>query len=422
MEDIPLLSYKEVLQAIENKENHLLIGNGFNYGLGIDTGYKSIFQRMIEENRSVYEEAKPIIEKCHYDIEEFIGELEKEIESTNSFLKKYVNNKIKFDFMKATHEIVKSEIKDIYAEKNEGIFLLLQNFTNYFTLNYDSFLYLLLLKYKTVDKDKKDSIAFQPSLNFIEKDMDNKHNDIYKEIMDARKKGELEINLGGDDRLMKKSLGSLTKSHFITEVKAYSKTNKKGWKTKDIDKVVNLIFEEENRIKALNHVDDGSRQLNLFGNEKEFVFDTQSKTQNLFFLHGAFHIYKDRHCIKKITQESDKALYDRLEKILNSDNKDIICVFQHKDKIDAINKDEYLTNCLNKLGQLSGNMMIIGCSLSDNDNHIFDKINNSNIERVYISTLLKEKEKCYNLAKKEFPLKDIYLFDAETISYEIVDN
>ena len=33
-------------------------------------------------------------------------------------------------------------------KKNEGIYLLLREFTNYFTLNYDSFLYMLLLKYK----------------------------------------------------------------------------------------------------------------------------------------------------------------------------------------------------------------------------------------------------------------------------------
>ncbi len=48
--------------------------------------------------------------------------------------------------MKATQEIVKSNIKNIYAEKNEGIFLLLKNFTNYFTLSYDPLIYILLLK------------------------------------------------------------------------------------------------------------------------------------------------------------------------------------------------------------------------------------------------------------------------------------
>lgn len=66
-------------------------------------------------------------------------------------------------------------------------------------------------------------------------------------------------------------------------------------------------------------------------------------------------------------------------------------------------------------------MVIIGSSLADNDNHIFEQINNSAIETVFISSLLREIEKNYKLAKLRFPSKKIYLFDAETISYEIPD-
>ncbi len=415
MEDIVLLNYNEVLRDIQDKDNHLLIGNGFNYGLGINTGYKSIFQKMIENNQDMYKEAMSMMEECCFDLEEFIGKLEGDIDNNNLFLKKYVRNKVKFDFMQATHEIVKSEIKSIYAEKNEGVFLLLQNFTNYFSLNYDSFLYILLLKYKSISDEEKNSIAFQPSIKFIEADFDTKQNDIYTEIKEARDNGTLTINLGAN-RSMEKSCSTLTKSHFTTEIKEYSKT--KGWKPKDVDRVVKRIIEEEQRNKLLNKVDDGSKQLTLFGSEPEFVF-VNSKTQNLFFLHGAFHIYKDGRRIKKITQQSDKALYDKLEEIINDNKKDIVCVFQHKDKAEAINNNEYLLNCLNKLGGLIGNMVIIGSSLADNDNHIFEKIESSGVNTVYISTLSKEKEKQYELAKAKFPTKNIFLFDADTISYEI---
>jgi hypothetical protein len=421
MEDIKLLTYKEVLIEIEGVENHLLIGNGFNYGLGINTGYKSIFLKMIENNLGVYRAALPMVEESGFDLEEFIGRLEKDIDSDNLFLKKYICNKIKLDFMQAAHEIVKSEIKNIYAEKNEGPFLLLQNFTNYFSLNYDSCLYLLLLKYKTIDKEDKNTIAFETSLKFIEDDLDRKQNNIYTEIKEARKNGNLEINFGDEESLMKKAFRYLTKLHFLTEVKDYSKSNKRGWKTKDINRVVKQIFEEENQIRVLSKVDDGSKQLNLFENESEFVFDVKSKTQNLFFLHGAFHIFKDGISTKKITQLSDKALYERLEEILNSDNKDIVCVFQHKNKQNVIEKDEYLLNCFNKLGELSGNMIVIGSSLADNDNHIFNQIESSNVETVYISTLQKDAERFSKLAKDKFPSKNIYLFDAETISYEIIE-
>lgn len=419
-EDILLLKYEEVLLKIKDKENHLLIGNGFNYGLGINTGYKSIFQKMIENNRGVYKEAMPMVNECCFDLEEFIGRLERDIDEKNLFLRKYVRNKVKFDFMQATHEIVKAEIKNIYAEKNEGVFLLLQNFTNYFSLNYDSFLYILLLKHKTTDNAQKNTIIFEPSIKFVEMDMDIKQNNIYTEIKEARDNGILKVSFGETDISMEKSFSKLTKSHFVTEVREYSKTNKKGWKTKDIDKVVKTIFEEEQRNRVINNVDDGSKQLSLFGGNDEFIFDLSSKTQNLFFLHGAFHIYKDGKSIKKITQQSDKALYDRLEEIINDDTKDVVCIFQHKNKIDAIQKNDYLQRCLNKLTELSGNMVIIGSSLADNDNHIFEKINNSKISTLYISVLSKEKEKYFKLTNEKFPTKDVFLFDAETISYELI--
>lgn len=421
-ETIKVLSYYEVLEKIESQEIHLLIGNGFNYGLGINTGYQSIFQKMIENNRGIYKDAMKMVEDCNYDIEGFIGKLEADIEPENSFLRKYVGNKVKLDFMQATHEIVKSEIKNIYAEKNEGIFLLLQNFTNYFSLNYDSFLYLLLLNFKPTFNDEKNVIALQPSIKFKEEDLNESQDNIYKEIKEAREKGKLEINFGDKSNLVKKPFSKLTKSHFLTEVKEYSKTNNKGWKTKDIDRVVKTIFEEEQRNRMLQKVDDGSRQLNLFGNEREFIFNINSKTQNLFFLHGAFHIYKDGHSVKKITQQTDKALYNRLEDVLNNEEQDIVCVFQNENKTDVINKNGYLLNCHKKLRDLNGNMVIIGSSLADNDNHIFEQINNSAVDTLYISTLLKNKDESLQLAKDKFPSKKIYLFDAGTISYELPDD
>ncbi len=289
-------------------------------------------------------------------------------------------------------------------------------------LNYDSFLYLLLLKYKPLTGNENNAIVLLPSIKFIEKDLNESQTNIYREIKAAREKGELEVNFGNESDLMKKPFNKLTKGHFSTEVKEYSKTNNKGWKGKDIDRVVKSIFEEEKRNSLLKKIDDGYKQLNLFADTPEFIFDVNSKTQNLFFLHGAFHIFKDGQSIKKITQQSDKALYDKLEEVLNNENQEIVCVFQHENKTDVINKNEYLNKCLVKLGEIAGNLVIIGCSLSDNDNHIYEQINNSTIDTVYISTLLKMKEKNLKLAQEKFQSKEIYLFDAESISYELPEN
>lgn len=421
METSTILNYKEVLERIKNQDNHLLIANGFNYGLGVKTGYRDIFKKMTKNNKEIYNDAIEMIENSGFDLEYFIGKLEEDINQDNIFLKKYVSNKVKLDFMQATHEIVKEEIKNIYAEKNDGIFILLKEFTNYFTLNYDTLLYLLLLKYKPIENEKKNTIVFQPSLKFIEEDLDTQQNNIYTEIKNARVNGTLRLNLGSDANSLEKDCKMLTKTHFVAEIKEYSKTFKKGWQTKDIDRVVKTIFQEEKSNEFLKKIDDGSKQLTLFDNT-EFVFDVNSSTQNLFFLHGAFHIYKDGESFKKITQQSDKALYEKLEEVLNNEEQEVVCVFQHEDKTDVINKNEYLKSSLNKLALISGNLVVIGSSLADNDNHIFEQINNSNIDTLYISTLLKTKEKSLELAKEKFPTKNIYLFDAETISYEIPED
>ena len=64
----------------------------------------------------------------------------------------------------------------------------------------------------------------------------------------------------------------MAKKHFVSSIEMYSKKQNKGWKTKDIEKVVKKILEEEKKNKVLSAVDDGSRQM-VFEGMSEFVFD-----------------------------------------------------------------------------------------------------------------------------------------------------
>ncbi len=414
-EEITLLKYPEILEKIDGKECHLLLGNGFNRGLGVNTSYSAIFQKMLQNDLGIYKDAEDIVKKCNFNLEKFIGELIKDIDKQNIFLQKYVANKVKQDFMRATHEIVKEGIKNIYAEQNEGVYILLKHFQNYFTLNYDSFLYLLLLNFKLEER----TLVFQSTLKFIEEDLDILQNNIYAEIKEAREKGVLNFTFRKEK--ISHGMNTLTKSNFIAEIRVYSKQKSKGWTKKDIEKVVDSILEEEKKNPVLKKVDDGSRPQTLFGSTTEFVFGIAKETQNLFFLHGAFHIYRDGKIEKKITRTTDKALYDKLEQILNNDEKEVVCVFQSENKIEAINKSEYLKKALQKLSVLSGSLVIIGSSLDDNDSHIFAQIESSKVDSIYISTRENSKIKNFNKAKKLFPTKNIFLFEAESITYELPD-
>lgn len=409
------LKYDDVLQAIRNTENHLLVGNGFNRSLAVDTSYKNIFLKMMESDYSVYTDVQEMVERCHYDLEVFIGELCNSIPQSDIFLPKYIGNKIKLDFMRAAQEIVKSEVRKVYSKEKEGVFLLLKNFTNYFTLNYDSLLYLLLMKYKP-ENDRV--IAFQPTLEFLKGELNAQHDNIYNEIKTARDKGILNLKLGINEDILNEPLRMVTKTHFIMEIQKYVKRYNKGWTYKDIERTVALILEEEKNEDRIDSADDGFRLHSLF-EDNEYEYDTTALTQNLFFLHGAFHIYKDGKVIKKITKDTNKALYDRLEEVLNDNNKELICIFKSDNKQDDINKSEYLQRGLDKLLALSGNMVIIGCAFSDNDRHVFNQINQSAIDTLYISGMGKDIEHICANAKGYFPDKKIVMFDAGTISYAV---
>lgn len=409
----PLYNYKDILTALESTDDHchLLLGNGFNSSLGINTSYKNIFTEM-KKDYPEYSLQESFMENKSYDVELLINELKGTIERTHTqyeFLCKFIEAKVKFDFMKACYSIVKGELKKIYQEKNEGVHLLFKNFTNFFSLNYDPLLYLLLMNFK--ESDNK-AIAFLNSASYIQEDLDTQQNDIYTEIQKARESGKIKTTIGKGDS-SELDLKVVTKDYFQKVVKNHFKS--KGWKTKDIEKVCDLIWEKEKGNKKIEGISDGFRQ---------GIYTPDVLAPNIFFLHGAFHIYLSKDKILKITQTQNKAFYDKLEEVINADDEDIICVLTNKseDKKEQINDNKYLKDSLEKLSQLDGSLVLFGSSLAENDNHIFEQINNSNISKIYITTNESSHSKDSETASKIFPNKEVSFFDYMTISYDKTNN
>ena len=399
-ENIPMISYSKLLQELASTDqcSHLLLGNSFNNSLGICTNYKAIFERMAKKD-PIYEKVKSQAEETGYDIEKLIGLLKKSIKkdsNSNEFLTKYAEKRVKFDFMESTSSIVSEKIKGIYQNKNEKIHLLFENFTNYFTLNYDTFLYFILMKFKKAGSCSSQALVFQNSDLFQQQDLDEIENRIYTEIKGARENGKIITQVNNEN--LDTDLNKLPKTDFQIIINNYNKQSNKGWKVKTIKKVCNKIWEEENNNSVLK-INDGF-QGELFESSDD------EHDQNIFFLHGSFHIYKDKNNIKKITQEQNKAVHKRLEEIIHADEKDIICIFTHKseDKMSQIKDNKYLKRCFDKLLDLSSNLVILGSSLDDNDKHIFDAINRSNIDKIYISSSNSNKAKVsFKKAKEIFP-------------------
>lgn len=403
-----LVKYSEMLSEIENTENHLLLGNGFNYSLGVNTGYKNIFEVMKEHNPIYY---SLNIENENYDIEGIIGRLKNNINTPDKdFLHLFINNQVKKDFIKACFSIVKESIKNIYEEKNNGIGLLFKNFTTYFSLNLDPFLYLLLLKYR-----KNDNIlAFNNAIPFKEIDLNIQTSDKYKTIKDIYFTYKKDIFDSNGNKILEKDFNKLTKTDFEKQLSDVLKSKN----IKDYKKCLEVLYEELRSDLIQLEIKDGftySEPLALFKYNPEI-------NRNLFFLHGAFHLYKDKKSIYKITKTNEKALYDIIDEILDNESKELICVFTNENKINEINDSPYLKRNLDELSNLNGSIVIIGSSLDDNDKHIFDCINKSNLNKVYFASSENRFEKDNEKLKSLFPNKDFVLFDRDTISYENIEN
>lgn len=405
MNDSALITYQDLLGELKKSTaNHLLLGNGFNSSLGIKTDYSEIFSRM-KQNYDRYRKTEKIIEDNNYDIEKLIGHLKEQTECP--FLKEFIETKVKLDFMKATNEIVQESIRGVYREKNQEIFLFFKNFTNYFTLNYDPFLYLLLLQFKR-GEGTNDVLVLQKTMSFIENDFNSAHNNMYTKITTARKEGELQTTVG--DESVHINFSTVSKTDFRSLIKRHFKGER--WKSKDVDKVCDKIWEEEKR--------EGENRQEIFLNDGFSHEDfNNSPKQNLFFLHGAFHIYEKSMGSKKITQKQNKAFCKKLEELVQGEEEEIILILasSKEDKIQYINENSYLKNCFGKLSTLNGSLVILGSSLAENDEHIFEQINNSPIKNIYISSSEDKRKDDYKKAIKLFENKNIALFNYKTISY-----
>ena len=414
MTTIEIINYKCLLDRLmlaRPEPSHLLLGNGFNNSLGVRTSYREIFNRMKRRYRS-YQKLEEFVEKKGYDIELLIEDLKKAVQPDDrSFLGPYIERKVKLDFMKATDEIVQEQIKYVYSEHNESIHLLLRNFTSYFTLNFDPLLYLVLLRLKKENR-VNDAFAFHQAKLPIHQDLSETEREIYEQVKSARQGGEFQISSG--EQFVAKGFRRETKGYFSDSLKRLYKPmfKQNKWSRKDVEKVINQVWIEEKikRQEAQLTINDGFSPKNDYSCSSE---------QNLFYLHGAFHIIKKGKKLQKITQTQNKTFLRCLERAIHSENQKIISVFAGttEDKANEIKNHTYLQKCLDELAKISGSLVILGSSLADNDQHIFDHINQSQVKNIYISCRVESGDRVSERAHKKFRGKYITLFDRETISF-----
>lgn len=132
-------------------------------------------------------------------------------------------------------------------------------------------------------------------------------------------------------------------------------------------------------------VDDGFTR----HTDYDCIWENLRGKQNVFYLHGALHLFYDEFNTYKIkyNQKNNKTILEQIKEYINRDVFPLIITEGNSDdKLRWIRRNSYLQCCFSKLSKIRGVLFIHGHSLNETDQHIFDAINdNYNIKELYIS-------------------------------------
>ena len=143
-------------------------------------------------------------------------------------------------------------------------------------------------------------------------------------------------------------------------------------------------------------------------------------SQNVFFLHGGLHIYDTGTTIRKhvFRGDADVSIVDQVRDNLNQGKFPIfVSEPTHQKKLSRIEHNPYLNTCYKALKRLGGSLFIHGHSMAENDKHVFDQINKSNIDKVFISIFGDEHSQTNRdtmANARRFINADIEFYDAAT--------
>lgn len=145
-----------------------------------------------------------------------------------------------------------------------------------------------------------------------------------------------------------------------------------------------IMHEDKNR----QVYDDGFRSSKA-KYEDYVVWEVQkTDNQNVFYLHGALHLFDAKHKIIKYTWiNTGTKLIDQIRDSLEKNMFPLIVAEgKSHQKLSHINHNTYLARCYRSFAKISNSLYIYGHSLADNDEHILRLIEeNYKIKNVFIS-------------------------------------
>jgi hypothetical protein len=111
------------------------------------------------------------------------------------------------------------------------------------------------------------------------------------------------------------------------------------------------------------------------------------QTQDVFFLHGGLHLYDDGTVIRKHTFNDalNISISEQVGNLLNHDRFPLFVSEPTADKkLEKIKHNPYLNACYQAISNLGDYLFIHGHSMAENDKHIFDKIQDSSVCKIFV--------------------------------------
>lgn len=405
-----LLTKEALLNEINGQKNNVLLGNGFSISFENANFLQS---EILSEMDCLGGKKITDIEDCINATNDLIRENENTVPSVTLY--KWIKSNLHKEFITTLFAKMPPSIQSQKYDKDKLVPYkeFFKYFNNFFTLNYDPLLYWMCLQfsprghkevtsiYKAQQELENISIEdpqYEVKTKVIDKGLKKIGSDRFCDAIN-KEDYSLEIYLRSqcifNKKFSEKSI--LTKDAVIKNVYEVIQDNKKEFTecerevlALETDKEM-FIKEEKEKIieKEMDSIDSND---GFFPNDKKVFTWNKKNPQNVYYLHGAFHILEKDDEVIKITKEEkseDNISTKMLGNIQNywKDGFDSLTILEgnHVDKKREIEKSNYLTYCYEQLCSLSGDLVTFGVSFFKSDNHIIEAINkNTNIKKVYI--------------------------------------
>ena len=153
--------------------------------------------------------------------------------------------------------------------------------------------------------------------------------------------------------------------------------------------IMNLMNREDIKIKC-NDGFSTSQEKDGF-----VVWSSENHNTNVYFLHGALHIFDDGDKMVKFTWcKTGIRLIEQIRYALKTNRFPVfVSEGTSKEKMTRINHNAYLSKAYRSFASIAGNLFIYGHSLAENDKHIMNLIAAGKIKNLYVSIFGDENSK-----------------------------